>query len=373
VKWSANICHEEGAAGGTQMSLDNAKSNVSQLYRWGSFKTLLLAVCGITVVISLFEIKLDALAMLREVVSNFITCFCITFVAATMEVAFGLFRPWRSVWQTALLVFMLAVAGVIGGLLAWGINYLLFSVHMSHPHIYLIVVASLSIIFGLAITAYETICVRLEETAAKLAEKEMQAQRLHHLKTEAELEALRARVNPHFLFNTLNSVASLIPVEPAKAEELVQRMSNLFRYILSAGDRGLVPLSEELDIVEEYLAIEKVRLQGRLDYSVEAEPSLNGVMIPVMLLQPLVENSVKHGITPKGGGGSVNVDCRRNGGRCVITISDTGGGFDVEEPRHGFGLSGVKQRLELNYPGGHEFDITSGDGVTVRITIPAGK
>jgi LytS/YehU family sensor histidine kinase len=325
----------------------------------------------ITVIISLFEIRLDPVAMLYEVISNFITCVSITLVAATLTTALGLFETGRNWKQTFLLLLALAVGGILGGLVSWGINDLLFAIHMSHPHIYLMMVAALSIIFGLAFTAYENISLRLEETASRLADQEVQAQKLLRLKTEAELEALRARVNPHFLFNTLNSIASLIPVDPVKAEEVVQRMSNLFRYILSAGDRGLVPLREELDVVGEYLEIEKVRLQGRLDYVVRVDDSLDGAMIPGMLLQPLVENSVKYGVAPKKDGGRIEVRCRRNGDRCSITISDTGEGFNMESTQEGFGISGVRQRLELNYPDDHEFDITAHDGVTIRITIPA--
>lgn len=355
------------------MNLTGTRWRVKDMWRWRNSRTLLIAATGITVVISLFEIRSTPAAMLREVASNFITCVSITFAATTLTAALGLFEPRRGRLKTAMLPVALATGGVLGGLLSWGVNARLFSIYMSHPPIYLMVVAVLSVIFGLAIAAYEGVGARLQETASRLAEKEVQAQRLLRTKTEAELEALRARVNPHFLFNTLNSIASLIPVDPAKAEELVQRLSNLFRYILSAGDRGLVPLSEELEIVEEYLEIEKARLQRRLDYSVKADDSLNGVTIPGMLLQPLVENSVKYGIAPKVEGGRVEVECRRVGDRCSITIFDTGPGFDAESTTVGFGIGGVRQRLELHYPNDHEFDIVSEGGMTVRITIPVNQ
>jgi len=353
------------------MDLRGAKQRVRDLWRWRSLRELLIVASVITVIISLFEIRTDPVAMLFEVVSNFITCISITFFAATLTTALGLFSTGHNWKQTFLLLLALAVGGVLGGLVSWGINDLLFTIHMSNPLLYLMIVAALSIIFGLAFTAYENISCRLEETASRLADKEVQAQKLLRLKTEAELEALRARVNPHFLFNTLNSIVSLIPVDPMKAEEVVQRMSNLFRYILSAGDRGLVPLREELDIVGEYLEIEKVRLQGRLDYEVDAEDSLDGAMIPGMLLQPLVENSVKYGVAPKRDGGRIEVRCLRRGDRCSITISDTGPGFKAESTQEGFGISGVRQRLELNYPNNHEFDVSAGNGVIIRITIPA--
>jgi len=153
----------------------------------------------------------------------------------------------------------------------------------------------------------------------------------------------------------------------------VQRMSNLFRYILSVGDRGLVALAEELEIVGEYLEIEKVRLQGRLNYTVEVDDLLENATIPGMLLQPLVENSVKYGVAPRKDGGRIEIVCRRDGDRCSITISDTGSGFDTGSTPAGFGISAVRQRLELNYPGDHTFEIESDDGVTVRIRIPVAQ
>jgi LytS/YehU family sensor histidine kinase len=331
---------------------------------------LLAAAVGITVVISLFEIKLDPLAMLREVVSNFIICVSITFLTSTLTSAFGMVRLGRDWKRFLLLLVLLATGGILGGLLSWGVNVLLFPYYISHPHIYLLITGALAVIFGLAFITYQNVREKLDQTVARLAEKEILEQKLLRLKTEAEMEALRARVHPHFLFNTLNSIASLIPVDPAKAEGMVQRLSNLFHYILSAGDRGLVPLSEELDIVGEYLEIEKVRLGDRLDYEIDRGDGLDGATVPALLLQPLVENSVKHGIVPHKEGGRIDIQCRTDDDRCSITIVDTGKGFDPESAGTGFGLGGVRQRLELNYPGSHQFEISPDGGVTIHITIP---
>jgi sensor histidine kinase YesM len=340
------------------------------MWGWHSSRKLLILAGAITVVISLFEIRSNALAMLQEVVTNFIICACITFMNATLVSMFRDARLSRDPKRLTGILTLLAIGGTLGGLLAWGINDLLFPYHISHPWIYLTMVAILSIIFGLAFFAYETIALKLEEAAARLAEKEVHEQKLMRLKTEAELDALRAKVNPHFLFNTLNSIASLIPTSPARAEEMVQKLSNLFRYILSTSEHGLVRLGDELDIAGEYLEIEKVRLAGRLEYTIERDDSIENVAIPGMLLQPLVENSVKYGVASKTSGGRVAIRCRRNGGRCVIAIEDTGDCFDLAAAAEGFGIKGVRQRLELHYPGTHEFDISSDDGVRIRIGIP---
>jgi sensor histidine kinase YesM len=343
------------------------------MWRWKTSKRLLLGAAGITVVISMFEIKLDPWAMAREVASNFVTSASITFVTASMMAAFDTLEVRRDWKRIPLLLAVLAGGGMLGGLVGWGLNELLFPYNITHPHIYLMIVAALAMIFGMAMLAYENIVYKLEVTASRLAEKEVVEQKLLRLRTEAQLEALRARVNPHFLFNTLNTIASLIPEDPDRAEKMVQKLSNLFHYILSSGEDGWVSLGQELEVVREYLDIEKVRLGERLDYSVEQTNGCAGVKIPAMLLQPLVENSIKYGISPRRDGGSVAVGCRLGNGRCRISISDTGEGFDPESTQEGFGIGGVRRRLELYYPGDHQFAIVSDRGVTVRLDIPVRK
>ena len=352
------------------MSANIPIERFSHLWRWPNVRLLLIVAAGVTIVISLFELKLNALAMAREVASNFVTCSAITFATASLASLIGSLRLDRGWTRSALLLASLAAGGVVGGLIGWGINELLFSYNISHPQLYLLVTAGLSVVFGLAVASYETVSSRLAETASRLAEEEVRAQRLLRLKTDAELDALRARVNPHFLFNTLNSIASLIPVDPERAEQLVQRLSNLFHYILSSGDREFVSLEEELDIVSEYLEIEKIRLGERLQYCIDRDPALNGAMIPVMLLQPLVENSIKYAVAAERAGGRVELRCRRRGDRCSIVIRDSGRGFDPETVEEGFGLRGVRQRLELNYPGTHDFDVVTDNGVAIHITLP---
>lgn len=340
------------------------------MWGWESSRTLLVVAGAVTIVISLFEIRPSALAMLREVVSNFITSASITFVTATLVALFWSGHLLRDLKHLPAFLALLATGGVLGGLLAWGINDVLFPYQVTHPHVYLLTVATLAIIFGLAVFAYQAIAFKLQDAASRLAEKEIHEQQLQRLRTEAELDALRARVNPHFLFNTLNSIASLIPKSPERAEEMVQRLSNLFRYILSKSEHGLVRLGDELDVVAEYLEIEKVRLPGRLEYAIDRDPSVDDILVPGMLLQPLVENSVKYGIASKTNGGSVTVRCRRNGTHCVIAIEDTGSGFDLATADEGFGIGAVRQRLQLHYPDSHEFDIRSQNGVKIRIGIP---
>ncbi len=229
--------------------------------------------------------------------------------------------------------------------------------------------------FGSAIVAYFNLKERMARVVKELAEKEVNEQKLLQSKTRAELEALRARINPHFLFNTLNSVASLIPEQPEKAESMVQKLSTLLRYTLDAEHREMIGLGEEIDIVRQYLEIEKVRLGKRLQFDISLPGELESVQIPGLIIQPLVENSIKHGIARKTGGGSISITCARQGGAISISIADTGDGFQEDSPgSDGFGLAGVQERLHLHYGEGHTFDIHStAQGTRIEIRIPAGK
>ncbi len=228
----------------------------------------------------------------------------------------------------------------------------------------------LALFFGTVVCFYYTLYEKMERMAAQLAEKELAEERLLQLKTRAELDALRAKVQPHFLFNTLNSIASLITIDPAKAEEMVERLAELFRYALDAGQDRTVALEEELRVVRDYLEIEKVRLGERLIYNIEIDGDIGRVQVPGLLLQPLVENSINHGIGPLAAGGRVDIVCRRAQDTCLIEVRDTGRGFDPQAISAGFGLRGVRERLRLHYGDKHHFAIEQNGGTYIRISVP---
>ena len=163
-----------------------------------------------------------------------------------------------------------------------------------------------------------------------------------------ELEALQARINPHFLFNTLNSIAALIREDPQRAETMTLQLSSLFRYTLQAPRRGLVTLEEESVIVQGYLAIEQERLGNRLKYRVEIADALLPIRIPALTLQPLVENAIKHGIAASVEGGTVAVRGWRDAGMVHLTVDDTGGG-EGNASGTGEGLESVRRRLRATF------------------------
>ena len=229
----------------------------------------------------------------------------------------------------------------------------------------------LATIFGSAAFVYYSLLGRASAMARKLREKEANEERLERLRMRAEMDALQARVNPHFLFNTLNSIASLISENPAAAEATVEKLSGLFRYTLQRGQQSDVPLSEELEIVRTYLEIEKVRFGDRLRFSIRSAGGAGDVRVPPLIVQPLVENSIKHAIAADPAGGSIDVEAGLTDGMCVITVKDSGKGFDRAEG--GFGLRSITDRLGLLYGERASLAIERDGNSLIRISIPAVK
>ena len=192
----------------------------------------------------------------------------------------------------------------------------------------------------------------------------------------ARIEALANQINPHFLFNTLTSISSLIRTQPETARMLITKLSGLLRRLLRATDH-FVTLREELASVDEYLDIEVVRFGPQLRVVKEIDPATLDVIVPSMLLQPLVENSIKHGFSRKVGGGQITIRSRMADGRAVIEVHDDGLGMAEERLdsalSSGIGLSNVNERLRTIYGAAYPLRLTStpGEGTCARIEIPS--
>ena len=205
--------------------------------------------------------------------------------------------------------------------------------------------------------------------------RDFQEEEMRKLAAEAELRALRAQVNPHFLFNALTTIGYLIQTSPERALGTLMRLSGLLRGVLKSGEE-FVTLGEELDLIEAYLDIERARFEDRLTVRIDVPWELRQVSIPALVIQPLVENAIKHGISQCLAGGEVRVSARLQNGHVAISVTDTGIGVTESNLKRrkacGVGLSNVEQRL-LRYGGPPDplkIQSTSGVGTTVEIQIP---
>lgn len=214
------------------------------------------------------------------------------------------------------------------------------------------------------------------QTWAPMRALELRAQRADELAASAQLQALRAQIDPHFLFNSLNSIAHLITTDPVRAEACVERLSEIFRYLLSSKDRTFVTLADELDIADGYLDIERARFGEQLHVEFEVDEKARGWIVPTLIVQPLVENAVRHGISKKVGGGRISVRARVDGTELVVDVEDTGVGMSrngrPSGSSTGVGLRNVSDRLTHLYGGAYVPRISSrpGEGTHVTLRVP---
>jgi two-component system LytT family sensor kinase len=226
---------------------------------------------------------------------------------------------------------------------------------------------SAPIVVGIALKVWNTLRVEL-----KLEEQK-------RLLLEARLDALQRQINPHFLFNTLNSIASLVRTKPKLAREMTVKLANILRALLKDHD-SYVPLREELSFTDDYLDIEVVRFGvEKLRVEKEIDPRTLEVMVPSILLQPLIENSIKHGLEPRLKGGTVTLRSKLDGNRVLIEVADDGVGMSnrpgsaLRRTGAGIGMKNVQERLEVLYGDQASFTVVSnpGRGTLVSIEIPA--
>lgn len=192
------------------------------------------------------------------------------------------------------------------------------------------------------------------------------------LARDAELKALKAQVNPHFLFNSLNSISALTSVDPSKAREMCILLAEFLRMTLGLGEKSSVPLSEELSLLHRYLAIEKVRFGARLQMEEDVQEDTKALQLPPLLLQPLVENAITHGIANLQDGGRVRLSGESHNGRILLSVENT---FDPESSptgKGGLGLKNVRERLEARYGKEANMRISSEDTkFRVELSFPA--
>ena len=265
-----------------------------------------------------------------------------------------------------LMLFLIVAAEVCRDWLAHTYPHRLFALVASQWWVQALVWLSAPIDVGIALKVWNALRIEL-----KLEEQK-------RLLLEARLDALHRQINPHFLFNTLNSIASLVRMKPEMAREMVVKLANILRALLKDHDT-YVPLRDELSFTDDYLDIEVVRFGAdKLRVEKEIDPRTLAVLVPSILLQPLIENSIKHGLEPRLNGGTVTLRSRLEGDRVMIEVADDGVGMGnkpasaLRRSGAGIGMKNVQERLEVLYGSQARFTVVSspGRGTLVSIEIP---
>lgn len=211
--------------------------------------------------------------------------------------------------------------------------------------------------------------------AQERIERNLREQRMQRLATEAELRALRAQLNPHFLFNALTTIGYLIQTAPVRAVDTLLRLTHVLRGVLRRSTSEFSSLDDEIDLIRSYLEIERARFEERLLVTIDVPSDAGRLSLPTLLLQPIVENAVKHGLASTREGGSLLVSAELTGRRLCLRVEDSGIGFDPASARaqSGVGLASVAQRLSAHYGTDATLKITSapGRGTTVLVDLPA--
>ncbi len=255
-------------------------------------------------------------------------------------------EPYR--WPVKILAHI-----IIAPLFSWvALELFLMTIYFStSPGVYDSVVEAYSFLFGANITAYivQFSLLHAYWIFQRLRLKEKQAAELQALAKESELAALKAQINPHFLFNTLNSINAMVKQDPEETRTMIMQLGDLLRYALDSSRKDLVTLKEELDFAAAYLELESHRFAERLQVDFDLAGKLEEVLIPPMVLQPLIENAIKHSIAKREAGGKITIRVKEVAGFVNIGVEDVGNGsLDTRQQTasHGIGLANTSSRLE---------------------------
>jgi signal transduction histidine kinase len=345
--------------------------------RWLRLAWTFLFNCTIALALTLaawaFARRVDLWQTLRWnfVIANCVG-FCIHGLFSLAQVVLGSDRI-RGFGGTARILFYsaLPIAGVLIGY-ALGLSIMGVDVPklvVERPTLPLAIIV-LSIVVSAIVYRHYANKAELAEAQAEQARERTRSTELERQAVTSKLKALQAQIEPHFLFNTLANVVSLIDTEPAQARRMLERLIELLRSSLAASRADRATLGQEAVLLAAYLDILKVRMGDRLDYTLDIPSELTSTHLPPLTLQPLVENAIRHGLEPKVDGGMVRVSAHARDGRLVVEVEDDGQGFEPKAGA-GVGLDNVRERLASQYGDGARLVIEEArPGTRVRLTLP---
>lgn len=348
------------------MMPDPAHGGMPQLSVSQRLRTILLygTICGLGLYLIVYGMEADAWMIVQFIA---ISMFYVTVMGGVQEMALRLLVrriPIVSKRAVGIHALLQGMATLLSFLLATLAIHEIFGFDFVSSRGSMIVIGLVAFIASLTANG----AYYLELFHRRLREAERSA-------LQAELGTLRAQINPHFLFNSLNSIAALIRIDPAEAERVTESLADLFRYSLRSSQRPTVRLAEEIESVAIYLEIERARFRDRMQTTIDIPGELDVALTPSLMLQPLVENSVKHGVGAVAGECTIMVRGELVDGMVRITVSDTGPGFaglDADDAlKRGNGLRNVRDRLHLQFGGDAELTIMP-DGVALSFPYLTG-
>ncbi len=340
---------------------------ISRLLKIYPFREVGFMIAGITVVLgSILSAAGVGVWYIQYLYTFVYTTSCSIFISIPLCLLYErLWRIPRTLYYVSFAVIVL-LGAFIGTQAAHAALYR--SLFVNRP--VLLITLLMSFITTSVIVAYRHIQANLEHKISRIREVELENEKLKRYELEARLNSLQTKLNPHFLFNTLNSLAALVYDDPTRAERSIVRLSELYRRVLSVSEKGVTTVADEIALIEDYLELEMQRLDERLIYRLACPEELKDRKIPGLLIEPLVENAIKHNTTDRLL--EIDLEIGEFDGTLLIEVRDNGRGFDPAKTSFGFGLYGIQQRLALMYEDRYEFSIDSsaGAGTHVRIGIP---
>ena len=304
----------------------------------------------VLVIDTLIALFLSATGISHPFGVNFVVsqCYGVT-IFTVIHLLLWMFKPG---WKIGPIILMMAASLVIGyftgGYLAFVILKRIFSITLTHQGASIVQQMVLVLAIAAAVGYFFFSKARLRATGELIQQERIQRLSSEKEALEANLRLLQAQIEPHFLFNTLSNVLSLIDTDPAKGKAMLSDLIRYLRTSLSRTRPDTTTLGQEMEMIKSYLSIQKVRMGERLTFAIDFPESLSERPLPPMLLQPLVENAVKHGLEPRVEGGKISVEASENGEVVRVTIADTGEGFSAYE-QTGIGLANVRERIRLIY------------------------
>lgn len=311
---------------------------------------------------------------------NFVQYFPWLFLAFFVMACARKYPFYQKKWFAFILFHILAgiFFSILAGLISYLAYYFLYDVATGDFIEYLIIMLSKSINFNILVYVAIVGFGQMWDYYRKKKESEVRTSQLEASLAQSKLDILRIQLNPHFIFNTMHNILALVRKNPEAAESMLLKLCDLLRKTFATSDLREIPLKEELEFIKIYLDIQKARFKERLQVEFDIDPQAQNILIPSLILQPIVENAIKHGIEAVAAGGTITVEARIKGSELRLQVKDTGPGIKMKRAllfEQGFGLKNTRIRLNSLYDKEDPVIISNGaDGGTVfTIYIPVKK